>query len=105
MIKKFLLGQYSLVVTFWYVHFSFYVLSILFFVIFPPLNYPNKQFFFFCIYLFLIILFFTMIGVLNSSINYIKEKKRNKQRAENGYLSIIWILFLLIMGIKGMIFR
>jgi hypothetical protein len=46
-----------------------------------------------------------MIGLLNSSINYIKEKKRNKQSAENGYLSIVWIIFLLFMMIKGAIFN
>jgi len=104
MIKKFLLGQYSLMVTFWYVHFSFYAFCALLVIIFPLPNNPSRQVFYLSSFLFLINII-TIIGVWNSSINYIKEKKRNKQRAENGYLSIIWILFLLIIAIKGMIFR
>jgi hypothetical protein len=46
-----------------------------------------------------------MIGLLNSSINYIKEKKIKKQSAVGGYSSIIWIIFLSFMAIKGAIFN
>jgi hypothetical protein len=97
MIKNFLFGKYSLKVSL-YVHFSLWFGGIGLLLVLP------SSFSFF-IYFYLSILIFTMIGVLNSSINYIKEKKTNKQSAFNGYLSIIWIIFLSFMMIKGAIFN
>ena len=97
MIKNFLFGKYSLKVSL-YVHFSLWLGGIGL-----PLVLPSS--FSFYIYFYLSILIFTMIGLLNSSINYIKEKKTNKQSAFNGYLSIIWIIFLSFMMIKGAIFN
>ena len=102
MIKKFFFGEYSLKISL-YVHFSSWLggmgLLPLLSLVFPS----SFSFFFMCFYL--LTLIFTMIGLLNSSINYIKEKKTNKQSAFNGYLSIIWIIFLSFMMIKGVIFN
>ena len=101
MIKNFLFGKYSLKVSL-YVHFSLWLGGIGLPLVF---RFTSSFAFFISIYFYLSIVIFTMIGLLNSSINYIKEKKTNKQSAFNGYLSIIWIIFLSFMMIKGAIFN
>ena len=104
-IKKFLLGQYSLKISL-YVHFSIYFGNIGLLYVLNLFNFVNFFWIFdFWIFEFIFTLVFSMIGLLNSSINYIKEKKIKKQSAVGGYSSIIWIIFLLFMAIKGAIFN
>jgi hypothetical protein len=68
MLKKFLLGQYSLKTSV-YVHFCTWFSGIGVLLIFSSFNF---------LYFYLLTLIFTMIGLLNSSINYIKEKKKEQ---------------------------
>jgi hypothetical protein len=100
MLKKFLLGQYSLKISL-FVHFGIYFGNIGLLFILNLFNFTNS----FWIFEFMFTLVFSIIGLLNSSINYIKEKKTKKQSAVGGYVSIIWIIFLLFMTIKGAIFN
>ena len=100
MLKKFLLGQYSLKISL-YVHFGIYFGNIGLLYVLNLFNFVN----FFWISEFIFTLVFSMIGLLNSSIKYIKEKKTKKQSALGGYSSIIWIIFLSFMAIKGAIFN
>ena len=100
MLKKFLLGQYSLKISL-FVHFGIYFGNIGLLFILNLFNFINS----FWIFEFMFTLVFSIIGLLNSSINYIKEKKTKKQSAVGGYVSIIWIIFLLFMTIKGAIFN
>ena len=100
MLKKFLLGQYSLKISL-YVHFGIYFGNIGLLYVLNLFNFVN----FFWISEFIFTLVFSMIGLLNSSIKYIKEKKTKKQSALGGYSSIIWIIFLSFMAIKGAVFN
>ena len=100
MLKKFLLGQYSLKISL-RVHFGIYFGNIGLLYVLNLFNFVN----FFWIFEFIFTLVFSMIGLLNSSIKYIKEKKIKKQSAVGGYSSILWIIFLSFMAIKGAIFN
>jgi hypothetical protein len=100
MLKKFLLGQYSLKISLC-VHFGIYFGNIGLLYVLNLFNFVN----FFWIFEFIFTLVFSMIGLLNSSIKYIKEKKIKKQSAVGGYSSILWIIFLSFMAIKGAIFN
>lgn len=100
MLKKFLLGQYSLKISL-YVHFGIYFGNIGLLYVLNLFNFVN----FFWIFEFIFTLVFSMLGLLNSSIKYIKEKKTKKQSAVGGYSCIIWIIFLSFMAIKGAVFN
>lgn len=97
MLKKFLLGQYSLLISFWLVHFSFYIIFIIIMANFP--GYLDIKF----IYFFLLFLIFSLIGVWNSSRVYIQQKKKNKQSTLFGYLSYAWVIILSTFAVVGAI--
>lgn len=101
MLKKFLLGQYSLLISFWFVHFSPYIILSLinnfFFV-----GYLDIKFIFFLVLFFII---FSLIGVWNSSRVYIQQKKKNKQSTLFGYLSYAWVIFISTVWVIILIVR
>jgi len=94
MLKKFLLGQYSLLISFWVIYaLGTIILSIFVFSV-------SSIFL-----LFLLLLFFCLflVGVWNSCKSYIEEKKKLKKSILFGIIARIWVLIILVFMIQGLI--
>lgn len=93
-IKKFLLGQYSLLISFWIIYaLGTIILSIFVFS-------RSSIFLLFLLFLFIC---FSLVGVWNSCKFYIEEKKKSKKSILLGIAVRIWVLIILVFMLRGLI--
>jgi hypothetical protein len=94
MLKKFLLGQYSLLISFWVIYaLGTIILSIFVFSVSSI----------FLLFLLLLFICLSLVGVWNSCKFYIEEKKKLKKSILLGIIARIWVLIILVFMIQGLI--
>jgi hypothetical protein len=94
MLKKFLLGQYSLLISFWVIYaLGTIILSIFVFSVSSI----------FLLFLLLLFICLSLVGVWNSCKFYIEEKKKLKKSILFGIIARIWVLIILVFMIQGLI--
>ena len=101
MLKKFLLGQYSLLISFWVIYaLGTIILSIFVFILSIFVFSVSSTFLLFLLLLFICL---SLVGVWNSCKFYIEEKKKLKKSILLGIVARIWVLIILVFMMQGLI--
>ena len=101
MLKKFLLGQYSLLISFWVIYaLGTIILSIFVFILSIFVFSVSSTFLLFLLLLFICL---SLVGVWNSCKFYIEEKKKLKKSILLGIIARIWVLIILVFKTEQII--
>jgi hypothetical protein len=94
-LKKILLGEYSLLISFWLIYVLGTTILTIISINFISILLSTLTIFFICI---------SLIGVWNSADFYINEKRKIKKFPFWAYISRAWIIIVIIFIIKSLIF-